>query len=180
MKNIKTYTGYKAIEEAVPSQEDYHTKDKKDVLFIIDQPHKKAMETSRGIWKDIEKHGMVFDEFFDNDKGNETGKFLISFPAAVNDVSPKGKQEIIKIVGNRAKLIERPKWVNEGRLKNLKGAGSGIKSDIIKKWTSTDDILDDLRSFINAASDAGGEDLVRDIHDALRLMTNYAEGELKK
>jgi hypothetical protein len=71
-------------------------------------------------------------------------------------------------------------FVNEARLKNMKGAGSGIKSDIIKKWTSTDDITDDLRLFITAANEAGGEDLVKDIHDALRLMTNYALGVTKE
>ena len=55
----------------------------------------------------------------------------------------------------------------------------GYKSNIKKKWDSTDAMLDDLREFILDAKDSGGEDLVRDIHNALRLMTNYAEGELK-
>ena len=54
------------------------------------------------------------------------------------------------------------------------------KSNIKKKWASTNTMMDDLKEFINDAKDAGGEDLVRDIHDALRLMTNYAEGELKE
>jgi len=71
-------------------------------------------------------------------------------------------------------------FVNEARLKGLKGSGSGLKSDIMKKWATTDDIMDDLRLFITAAKDAGGEDLVRDIFDSLRLMTNYAEGQLKE
>jgi len=56
----------------------------------------------------------------------------------------------------------------------------GIKSNIKKKWASTDTMMDDLREFILDAKDAGGEDLVRDIHNALRMMTNYAEGELKE
>jgi len=56
----------------------------------------------------------------------------------------------------------------------------GYKSNIKKKWDSTDAMLDDLREFILDAKDSGGEDLVRDIHNALRLMTNYAEGELKE
>ena len=54
------------------------------------------------------------------------------------------------------------------------------KSNIAKKWDSTNTMMDDLREFINDAKDAGGEDLVKDIHDALRLMTNYAKGELKE
>jgi hypothetical protein len=56
----------------------------------------------------------------------------------------------------------------------------GYKSNIKKKWASTDTMMDDLREFILDAVDSGGEDLVRDIHDALRLMTNYAAGEHKK
>ena len=56
----------------------------------------------------------------------------------------------------------------------------GYKSNIKKKWASTDTMMDDLREFILDAKDSGGEDLVRDIHSALRLMTNYAEGELKE
>ena len=34
--------------------------------------------------------------------------------------------------------------------------------------------------FVQEATDAGGPDLVRDIADALKLMTNYAMGEYKK
>ena len=102
-----------SVTEAVPSVEDYHTKDKKDVLFTIEGPHKKALATSRDIYKDAEKYGMIFDEFFDNDKGNESGKHLISFPAAVNDVSSSGIKQIIKLVGKRGTHIERPNWVSE-------------------------------------------------------------------
>ena len=135
---------YESVNEAVPSQEDYHTKDKKDVLFTIPGPHAKALATSRAIYKDIEKHGMVFDEFFYNDKGNETGEHLISFPASVNDVSPVGIKKIIKLVGNRGMHIERPSWVNEAK-DFKKGNKVSYKDDkgktksgyIIKKMTKT-------------------------------------------
>ena len=55
-----------------------------------------------------------------------------------------------------------------------------IKSNIMQKWDKTDTMIDDLRQFIQEAKDAGGADLVRDIADALKLMTNYAMGEYKK
>ena len=55
-----------------------------------------------------------------------------------------------------------------------------MKSNIKKKWASTNNMMDDLREFILDAKDAGGEDLVKDIHDALKLITNFAEGELKE
>lgn len=102
-----------SVNEAVPSQEDYHSKDKLDILFTLEGPHNKSLQTSRAIYKDVEKHGIIFDEFFDNDKGNESGEFLISFPASVNNVQGAGKKEIIRLVGNRGTLVERPNWVNE-------------------------------------------------------------------
>ena len=55
-----------------------------------------------------------------------------------------------------------------------------VKSNIMKKWSSTDIMMDDLRQFISDAKDAGGEDLILDIHDALKLMTNYALGMTKE
>jgi len=54
------------------------------------------------------------------------------------------------------------------------------KSNIAKKWGSTNTMMDDLREFITDARDAGGEDLVMDIADALKLMTNYAIGMTKE
>jgi hypothetical protein len=65
-------------------------------------------------------------------------------------------------------------------IKSIDEVNEGMKSNIKKKWNKTDTMMDDLREFILDAKDAGGEDLVRDIHDALRLMTNYAAGELKE
>jgi len=56
----------------------------------------------------------------------------------------------------------------------------GYKSNIKKKWNSTDIMMDDLREFILDSADAGGVDLVMDIADALKIMTNYALGEHKK
>ena len=56
----------------------------------------------------------------------------------------------------------------------------GIKSNIMQKWESTDTIQDDLRQFILKAKDAGGSDLLRDIADTLKVMSNYAMGEYKK
>ena len=54
------------------------------------------------------------------------------------------------------------------------------KSNIAKKWDSTNTMMDDLREFITDAKDAGGEELVMDIADALKLMTNYAMGMTKE
>lgn len=55
-----------------------------------------------------------------------------------------------------------------------------VMSNIMQYWDRTDTMINDLREFILAAKDAGGEDLVREIADALKLMTNYAIGEYKK
>ena len=90
-----------------------------------------------------------------------------------------GKYKIHKIM-KKFEINTFNAFVNEARLKGLKGSGSGLKSDIMKKWATTDDIMDDLRLFITAAKEAGGEDLVKDIYDSLRLITNYAEGVTKE
>jgi len=63
--------------------------------------------------------------------------------------------------------------------KNLK-ENKNVMSNIMQYWDRTDTMINDLREFILAAKDAGGEDLVREIADALKLMTNYAMGEYKK
>jgi len=55
-----------------------------------------------------------------------------------------------------------------------------VTSNIMQYWDRTDTMINDLREFILAAKDAGGDDLVREIADALKLMTNYALGEYKK
>jgi hypothetical protein len=59
-------------------------------------------------------------------------------------------------------------------------SGYNVISNIMQYWDRTDTMINDLREFILAAKDAGGEDLVREIADALKLMTNYAMGEYKK
>ena len=59
-------------------------------------------------------------------------------------------------------------------------SGYNVMSNIMQYWDRTDTMINDLREFILAAKDAGGEDLVREIADALKLMTNYAMGEYKK
>ena len=56
----------------------------------------------------------------------------------------------------------------------------GIKSNIMQKWDKTDTMISDMRQFILNAKDAGGSDLLRDIADALKVMSNYAMGEYKK
>ena len=55
-----------------------------------------------------------------------------------------------------------------------------VMSNIMQYWDRTDTMINDLREFILAAKDTGGDDLVREIADALKLMTNYALGEYKK
>ena len=62
----------------------------------------------------------------------------------------------------------------------LKEEDKNVMSNIMQYWDRTDTMINDLREFILAAKDAGGEDLVREIADALKLMTNYAIGEYKK
>lgn len=56
----------------------------------------------------------------------------------------------------------------------------GLKSNIMQKWDKTDTMINDMRQFILSAKDAGGSDLLRDIADALKVMSNYAMGEYKK
>ena len=56
----------------------------------------------------------------------------------------------------------------------------GIKSNIMQKWDKVGTIQDDLRQFILKAGDAGGSDLLRDLADTLKVMSNYAMGEYKK
>tara|TARA_R110001592_G_scaffold301375_2_gene572745 strand:- start:3095 stop:3328 length:234 start_codon:yes stop_codon:yes gene_type:complete len=55
-----------------------------------------------------------------------------------------------------------------------------IKSNIMQKWDKVGTIQDDLRQFILEAKDAGGSDLLRDLADTLKIMSNYAMGEYKK
>ena len=64
--------------------------------------------------------------------------------------------------------------------KSTEEVNEGYKSNIKKKWDSTDIMMDDLREFILDSADAGGVDLVMDIADSLKIMTNYALGESKK
>jgi len=61
-----------------------------------------------------------------------------------------------------------------------KPINEGLKSNIMQKWDTTRVIQNDLRQFILEAKDAGGTDLLRDIADTLKLMSNYAMGEYKK
>tara|TARA_R110000744_G_scaffold103912_3_gene199090 strand:- start:1331 stop:1597 length:267 start_codon:yes stop_codon:yes gene_type:complete len=79
---------------------------------------------------------------------------------------------------NKNGKFNHGKWLRE---KSLQGSlDEGIKSNIMQKWDTTDTMVNDLRQFVQEATDAGGPDLVRDIADALKLMTNYALGEYKK
>jgi len=54
-----------------------------------------------------------------------------------------------------------------------------LKSNIDQKWDSTDTMMDDLRQYIGSAVAAGGPELGMDIADALKIMTNFANGEVK-
>ena len=75
--------------------------------------------------------------------------------------------------------LEIEKTLGEGNMQE-DTIKEGIKSNIMQKWDKVDTIQDDLRQFILSAKDAGGSDLLRDIADTLKLMTNYAMGEYKK
>ena len=70
------------------------------------------------------------------------------------------------------------KGLKEGIVEEL--IREGIKSNIMQKWDKTGTIQDDLRLFILKAKDAGGSDLLRDLADTFKLMSNYAMGEYKK
>jgi len=54
-----------------------------------------------------------------------------------------------------------------------------LKSNIDQKWDDTNVMMDDLRQYIGAAVAAGGPELGMDIADALKIMTNFALGEVK-
>ena len=54
-----------------------------------------------------------------------------------------------------------------------------LKSNIDQKWDSTDTMMDDLRQYIGSSVSAGGPELGMDIADALKIMTNFALGEVK-
>jgi len=56
----------------------------------------------------------------------------------------------------------------------------GIQSNIMQKWGDKKTIIFDLAEFIDNAVDAGGADLVKDIHTALVIGTAYALKEYKK
>ena len=75
--------------------------------------------------------------------------------------------------------LEIEKTLGEGNMQE-DTIKEGIKSNIMQKWDKVDTIQDDLRQFILSAKDAGGSDLLRDIADTLKLMSNYAMGEYKK
>jgi len=84
----------------------------------------------------------------------------------------KNAEALLKLYNKMAK--KTASTMKEGKLTEA------YKSNIVKKWDSTKVMMNDLRQFILQATDAGGSDLVRDIADALKLMTNYAMGEYRK
>ena len=56
----------------------------------------------------------------------------------------------------------------------------GVKSNIMQKWGDRNTIVKDLVQFIDNAADAGGADLIKEIHTALVIGTAYALKEYKK
>ena len=57
----------------------------------------------------------------------------------------------------------------------------GVKSNIMQKWDKVGTIQDDLRLFIQSATGLEtSSDLLRDLADTLKVMSNYAMGEYKK
>ena len=89
----------------------------------------------------------------------------------------KYKQKLRKFLIHSDKDMENfAKWLSSGDHMKSESVVDEAKSNIAKKWGSTNTMMDDLREFITDARDAGGEDLVMDIADALKLMTNYAIG----
>lgn len=78
--------------------------------------------------------------------------------------------------------VTHPPFANEEEWKKQwdKKLNERMKSDIMKRWGTTDIMMNDLREFIQAGVEAGGADLARDIAEALKLMSNYAMGEYKK
>ena len=56
----------------------------------------------------------------------------------------------------------------------------GVQSNIMQKWGTAKVIQNDLEEFIDNAMDAGGSDLVEDIHKALQRSTKYAMEIIKQ
>jgi len=114
---------------------------------------------------------------------NEAGEvnFIdVKFPFGIvrKDQSIK-KFKILEAQTHEHVVKAEPK-VEAANLPDVDFSTMRLKSDIAKKWDSTDDMMDDLRQWIQANMAAGGPDLGRDIADALKLMSNYALGEYKK
>jgi hypothetical protein len=54
-----------------------------------------------------------------------------------------------------------------------------LKSNIAQKWPDQRTIEKDLMSFVDMALDAGGEELVEDIHASLMKAAEYAMKKLR-
>ena len=75
---------------------------------------------------------------------------------------------------NSVSAAHAAKQVNEVDYSTMR-----LKSNIDQKWDDTDVMMDDLRQYIGAAIAAGGPDLGMEIADALKVMTNFAKGEVR-
>ena len=69
-------------------------------------------------------------------------------------------------------LIKENDQVNERPISRSKVdySTADLKSNIDMKWTSTDDMVDDLRQWLSAVFEASGPQLVREVGIALKQM----------
>ena len=120
----------------------------------------------------IKEFGDLLALLLDEDSG-------LDIERAINAMDPKKARVLEKQISTLYKRLFD--LTNQGfDLREDSSAVGEAKSNIAKKWGSTNTMMDDLREFITDARDAGGEDLVMDIADALKLMTNYAMGMTKE
>ena len=159
----------------------YEISDDKDYHDAADEDGWKSIfKIAKKYKSKLKKHGIKSDKDLENfAKWLSSGDHMKS-ESIVTEAKVKVTKKDIKDIEDSGNIDIAYKKAM-ALLKSLsESVVNEAKSNIKKKWASTNTMMDDLKEFINDAKDAGGEDLVRDIHDALRLMTNYAEGELKE
>jgi hypothetical protein len=138
---------------------------KEEILDILEAVTDKDVQAQKAYNAELEKTAKLAKDAGLVDEGNDTDKFQDDGYVNKKDVDDTTDL----YVHNDPESMAFEGKVNEN-----------IKSNIMQTWDKTDTMMDDLREFILQAKDAGGGDLVREIADALKLMTNYAMGEYKK
>jgi|TARA_R110001606_G_scaffold398523_1_gene577788 hypothetical protein len=138
---------------------------KEEILDILSEASPEDVANAKAYNDELEKTKALSAEIDAVSEANDTGNFQDDGYVDKKDVDDTTDL----YVHNDSESMAFESKINED-----------MKSNIMQYWDRTDTMINDLREFILAAKDAGGADLVREIADALNLMTNYAMGEYKK